>query len=99
VARNVPDETTITRVADLLNPAAALLPAANVIMQLSLPGVGYGVARCRRTVQSVRDDGLSAYGVPRLGGAGLVRIPAAAIRVVTYRPDIRLRARQGWQVV
>jgi uncharacterized protein (DUF2236 family) len=33
----------VTRVADLLNPAAALLPAANVIMQLSLPGVGYGV--------------------------------------------------------
>jgi uncharacterized protein (DUF2236 family) len=33
----------ITRVADLLNPAALLLPAANVIMQLSLPGVGYGV--------------------------------------------------------
>jgi len=32
-----------TRVVDLLNPAAALLPAANVIMQLSLPGVGYGV--------------------------------------------------------
>lgn len=32
-----------TRVADLWNPAAALLPAANVIMQLSLPGVGYGV--------------------------------------------------------
>ena len=32
-----------TRVADLLNPAAALSPAANVIMQLSLPGVGYGV--------------------------------------------------------
>jgi uncharacterized protein (DUF2236 family) len=31
------------RVADLLNPAALLLPAANVIMQLSLPGVGYGV--------------------------------------------------------
>lgn len=31
------------RVADLLNPAATLLPAANVIMQLSLPGVGYGV--------------------------------------------------------
>lgn len=31
------------RVADLLNPAAALLPAANVIMQLALPGVGYGV--------------------------------------------------------
>lgn len=28
---------------DLLNPAAALLPAANVIMQLSAPGVGYGV--------------------------------------------------------
>ncbi len=33
----------ITRVADLLNPAAVLMPAANVIMQLSLPGVGYGV--------------------------------------------------------
>ncbi|HEY6857011.1 MAG TPA: oxygenase MpaB family protein [Mycobacterium sp.] len=33
----------VTQVADLLNPAAALLPAANVIMQLSLPGVGYGV--------------------------------------------------------
>jgi uncharacterized protein (DUF2236 family) len=33
----------ITRVADLLNPAAALLPAGNVIMQLALPGVGYGV--------------------------------------------------------
>jgi uncharacterized protein (DUF2236 family) len=32
-----------TRVADLLNPAATLLPAANVIMQLSLPGVGYAV--------------------------------------------------------
>jgi len=32
-----------TRVADLLNPAATLLPAANVIMQLALPGVGYGV--------------------------------------------------------
>jgi uncharacterized protein (DUF2236 family) len=32
-----------TRVADLLNPAATLLPAATVIMQLSLPGVGYGV--------------------------------------------------------
>jgi uncharacterized protein (DUF2236 family) len=33
----------IARVADLLNPAAMLLPAANVIMQLSAPGVGYGV--------------------------------------------------------
>ena len=33
----------VTRVADLLNPSALLLPAANVIMQLSLPGVGYGV--------------------------------------------------------
>ncbi|MDT5222222.1 MAG: hypothetical protein QOF15_4327, partial [Mycobacterium sp.] len=33
----------VSRVADLLNPAATLLPAANVIMQLSLPGVGYGV--------------------------------------------------------
>jgi uncharacterized protein (DUF2236 family) len=32
-----------TRLADLLNPAAVLLPAANVIMQLSVPGVGYGV--------------------------------------------------------
>lgn len=32
-----------TRVADLLNAASPLLPAANVIMQLSLPGVGYGV--------------------------------------------------------
>lgn len=32
-----------TRVADLLNPAAVLLPAANVIMQLSSPAVGYGV--------------------------------------------------------
>ena len=32
-----------TRVADLLNPAALLMPASNVIMQLSLPGVGYGV--------------------------------------------------------
>ncbi|CAN5750238.1 oxygenase MpaB family protein [soil metagenome] len=31
------------RVADLLNPAAVLLPAANVIMQLASPGVGYGV--------------------------------------------------------
>ena len=36
-----------TRVADLLNPAATLLPAANVIMQLSLPGVGYGVLESR----------------------------------------------------
>src|ERR1700751_838855 len=32
-----------TRITDLLNPAAMLLPAANVIMQLSLPGGGYGV--------------------------------------------------------
>jgi uncharacterized protein (DUF2236 family) len=32
-----------TRVVDLLNPAAVLLPAANVIMQLATPGVGYGV--------------------------------------------------------
>jgi uncharacterized protein (DUF2236 family) len=32
-----------TQVVDLLNPAAALLPAANVIMQLASPGVGYGV--------------------------------------------------------
>ena len=32
-----------TRVTDLLNPAAVLLPAANVIMQLASPGVGYGV--------------------------------------------------------
>jgi uncharacterized protein (DUF2236 family) len=32
-----------TRLADVLNPAAVLLPAANVIMQLSKPGVGYGV--------------------------------------------------------
>jgi len=30
-------------VVDLINPAAVLAPAANVIMQLSLPGVGYGV--------------------------------------------------------
>lgn len=37
----------VTRVSDLLNPAAALLPAANVIMQLSLPGVGYGVQESR----------------------------------------------------
>jgi uncharacterized protein (DUF2236 family) len=32
-----------TRLVELLNPAAALLPAANVIMQLALPPVGYGV--------------------------------------------------------
>jgi uncharacterized protein (DUF2236 family) len=32
-----------TRVADLLSPASLLLPAANVIMQLAAPGVGYGV--------------------------------------------------------
>ncbi|HEX5143383.1 MAG TPA: oxygenase MpaB family protein [Mycobacterium sp.] len=32
-----------SRVSDLLNPASMLLPAANVIMQLSAPGVGYGV--------------------------------------------------------
>jgi uncharacterized protein (DUF2236 family) len=32
-----------SRVVDLINPAAVLLPAANVIMQLSSPGVGYGV--------------------------------------------------------
>src|SRR6201990_3739696 len=32
-----------TRVVDLVNPAAVLLPAANVIMQLSAPAVGYGV--------------------------------------------------------
>lgn len=32
-----------TRVVDLMNPAAVLLPAANVIMQLASPAVGYGV--------------------------------------------------------
>jgi uncharacterized protein (DUF2236 family) len=32
-----------TRVSDLVNPAGLLLPAANVIMQLAAPGVGYGV--------------------------------------------------------
>jgi uncharacterized protein (DUF2236 family) len=32
-----------TRVVDLVNPAAVLLPAANVIMQLAWPAVGYGV--------------------------------------------------------
>lgn len=32
-----------TRVVHLLNPAAVLLPAANVIMQLAAPAVGYGV--------------------------------------------------------
>jgi uncharacterized protein (DUF2236 family) len=32
-----------SRVVDLINPAAVLLPAANVVMQLSSPGVGYGV--------------------------------------------------------
>ncbi len=32
-----------TRVADLPNPAAVLMPASNVIMQLALPGMGYGV--------------------------------------------------------
>lgn len=35
------------KVADLLNPAALLMPASNVIMQLSLPGVGYGVQESR----------------------------------------------------
>lgn len=35
------------RIADLLNPASVLLPAANVIMQLSLPAVGYGVQESR----------------------------------------------------
>ena len=39
---------TATRVVDLLNPAALLLPAANVIMQLSLPGVGHGVQESRQ---------------------------------------------------
>jgi uncharacterized protein (DUF2236 family) len=36
-----------TRVVDLLNPASVLLPAANVIMQLSLPAVGHGVQESR----------------------------------------------------
>ncbi|HNM83267.1 MAG: oxygenase MpaB family protein [Mycobacterium sp.] len=31
------------RIVDLLNPASMLMPASNVIMQLSAPGVGYGV--------------------------------------------------------
>ncbi len=42
-ARRKQRKRNATRAADLLNPAAVLLPAANVIMQLSLPGVGYGV--------------------------------------------------------
>lgn len=36
-----------TRIVDLLNPAAMLMPAANVIMQLSQPAVGYGVQESR----------------------------------------------------
>ena len=43
LAQRVRNEAAGHRVADLLNPAATLLPAANVIMQLALPGVGYGV--------------------------------------------------------
>ncbi|MGV0635295.1 oxygenase MpaB family protein [Mycolicibacillus trivialis] len=39
--------TSATRIVDLLTPAGLLLPAANVIMQLSLPGVGYGVQESR----------------------------------------------------
>jgi uncharacterized protein (DUF2236 family) len=35
------------RCADLLNLSGVLSPAANVIMQLSLPGVGYGVQESR----------------------------------------------------
>ncbi len=41
-----------TQVADLLNPAAMLLPASDVIMQLAVPGVGYGV------LESPVDSGL-----------------------------------------
>jgi uncharacterized protein (DUF2236 family) len=36
-----------SRVVDLINPAAVLLPPANVIMQLASPGVGYGVLESR----------------------------------------------------
>lgn len=35
------------RIVDLVTPAGLLLPAANVIMQLSLPPVGYGVQESR----------------------------------------------------
>jgi len=53
-----------TRVADLLNPAAMLLPAANVIMQLSLPGVGYGV------LESQVDSGLKDKGSTSIRSSG-----------------------------
>ena len=43
------------------------------------------VARAGRTVQSVRDDGISAPGIPHHDAVGVVRISAATIRVVAGR--------------
>jgi hypothetical protein len=57
------------RVVDLLNPAAVLLPAANVIMQLSSPAVGHGV----------RHHGLPATGVPGADAVAVDLGPAAKV--------------------
>jgi uncharacterized protein (DUF2236 family) len=51
-----PVKRPITQIADLLNPAATLLPAANVIMQLSLPGVGYGVLESPVDIATIGTD-------------------------------------------
>ena len=70
-----------TRVADLLNPAAVLLPAANVIMQLSLPGVGYGV------LESPVDSG-NVYKHP----FKRARTTGTYLAVATIGTDVRPRA-------
>lgn len=71
------------RVADLLNPAAALLPAANVIMQLARLGVGYGV------VESPVDSGnVYSHPIKRARTTGTY-LAAATVGTDTDRALIR----------
>jgi uncharacterized protein (DUF2236 family) len=65
-----------TRVADLLNPAAMLLPAANVIMQLSLPGSAMACWKARSTAET-------STSIPSSGPA----LPGTYLAVATIGSD------------
>ena len=60
------------------SPRAPARGGGNGVSAVAVAGTG-------RTVQSLRDDGLPAPGVPRDDAFGVVRIPAAPVRVVGRR--------------
>ena len=90
------------RVADLINPAAALAPAANVIMQLASPGVGSGVLESpvdrgnvyKHPFKRARTTGtyLAAATMGTDGDRALIRSAVdTAHRQVRSRPDSPVR--------